>query len=224
MFALTALCALGFSSNSQAATQWWLGYTFIMSEDGNACVLARYRAFDGSFTLAQADAIYSTVAGLIDSNVDAGSLGVNVQHTLPSQAEALGQTGEAIGAAFLQSGVNICTVGGQPVDVVLFLSHFSCEYQNEWQMCIRLYADTGEYDLTSLGVNRGPAAFGGIFIKKEIWDAVAGIVYSGELPTLPMVAEPMMSQVMSVLNTISAMPGGGGGSLPGSTGELISTP
>jgi len=158
-----------------SAEDWYVGNSFIYSGDSAACVIVRFKASDGSYTLAQADALYSTIASLV-VNQDLGDTSSDT--TLPSQNHANNVTGEQLASYFVSEGTGVCTVGGQPVDAVGFVSTFRCEYQNENQMCIRLYVDTGELDLSALGIPQGPATVGGIFIKREVWDAVFALMLS----------------------------------------------
>jgi hypothetical protein len=173
-----ALCAAAFASLSQAATQYYIGATFISTETEDYCVLSRFRSYDGSFTLAQADGLYALISGALESN--GVSDYAQVQYIYPSENEAQGITGEAVTEKFLTAGTSVCTVGGAPVDAVALTSAFNCEYQNENQMCIRLYVHTGVTDLSSLGIPYGGAgAIGGIFIKREVWNATSGLLLGG---------------------------------------------
>jgi len=173
-----ALCAAAFASPGQAATQYYVGATFISTETEDYCVLARFRGYDGSFTLAQADGLYALISGALESN--GVSEYAQVQHIYPSENEAQGITGEALTEKFLTSGTSVCTMGGAPVDAVALTSAFNCEYQNENQLCVRLYVHTGATDLSSLGIPYGSAgAIGGIFIKREVWNATSGLLLGG---------------------------------------------
>ncbi|EXJ15042.1 hypothetical protein D779_1911 [Imhoffiella purpurea] len=155
------------------AEDWYVGTTFVESGDTHACIIARFKAVDGSYTLSQADAIYDLVSSaLVDQ--DLGS--VKVDSDMPSTNHDNGYTGEGLANYFISQGTGVCTIGGVPVDAVIFLSAFRCEYQNENQMCFRLYVDLGELDMRSVGVPQGPATIGGIFIKREVWDAAFAMI------------------------------------------------
>jgi hypothetical protein len=186
---------------SAHAVDYWVGYTFIHDEDTHFCVIARFRAYDGSFSLNKADSLYKIIADQVDG------LGISetttLNHTFPSENNSQGVTGEGLGNAFLADGVATCTVGGEPVDAMIFLSAFNCEYQNENQLCLRLYVDTGATDITFLGIPRGPAAIGGIFIKREVWDATSALILGnpGLIPSLPL-ALPVGETVGTLLNLV----------------------
>ena len=182
-FAAIALCVAVLASPSQAATQYYVGATFISTEPEDYCVLSRFRSYDGSFTLAQADGLYALISGALESN-GVGEY-AQVQYIYPSENEAQGITGEALTEKFLTSGTSVCTMGGAPVDAVALTSAFNCEYQNENQMCVRLYVHTGATDLSALGIPyRSAGAIGGIFIKREVWNATSGLLLGGG--SLPM--------------------------------------
>ena len=127
-----ALYVAAFASPSQAATQYYVGATFISTETENYCVLARFRSYDGSFTLAQADGLYTLISEALESN--GVSEYAQVQHVYPSENEARGVTGEALTEKFLTSGTSVCTVDGKPVDAVALSSAFNGVYQHENQL------------------------------------------------------------------------------------------
>ena len=169
------------------AEDYYVGYSFIHMDTTHFCVIARTRAYDGSFTLAEADGLYKIIADQVDGLGLTQTIQIN--HTLPSVNHSNGVTGESLASAFLSMGVQTCTVNSQPVDAMVFISAFNCIYQNENQMCVRLYVDTGVTDLTVLGVPRGPAAIGGIFIKREVWNAAKALILANPnaIPSLPLV-------------------------------------
>ena len=178
LLAAAVLCATAFTAPVQAATQYYVGATFISTKTDDYCVLARFRGYDGSFTLAQADGLYALISAALEKN--GVSEYASVQHIYPSQNEAQGVTGEALTEKFLTKGTSVCTVGGAPVDAVALTSAFNCEYQNENQLCVRLYVHTGATNLSSLGIPYGSAgAIGGVFIKREVWNATSGLLLGG---------------------------------------------
>ncbi|WP_200376724.1 hypothetical protein [Thiocystis violacea] len=164
-----------------SAEEWYAGTTFISSGDSDACVIVRFKAGTDFYTLSQADGLYSTITSLL-TDQDLGD--VTLSHITPSQNHEDGISGESLANYFLSNGTAVCTMGGQSVDAVGFISTFPCEYQNENQMCFRLYVDTGELDLTMIGIPQAPAALGGVFIKREVWNAVYGLI-SGNSGSLP---------------------------------------
>ncbi|WP_200246194.1 hypothetical protein [Lamprobacter modestohalophilus] len=172
LIALTLLVSL-VAPLKAFAEDWYAGVTFLQAEGMNACVIARFKASDGSYTLSQADALYTVLFGAL-ADVDTGD--VLVDNQLPSQVQAGGNTGEGLLSAFLDKGTSVCTFGGQPADAVGFLSTFRCEYQNENQMCFRLYIDAGQNDLSMLGIPPGVATIGGMFVKRELWDVIMTLI------------------------------------------------
>jgi hypothetical protein len=182
------------------AEDYYVGYTFIHESSSHYCAIIRFRAFDGSFTLTEADGLYSLIANQLVSGSS-----YTFSHTLPSQCHASNITGEALANAFLQYGTGVCTVGGQPVDGVVFVSLFNCEYQLADQMCVRLYVDTGALNLSSFGIPQGPAAIGGIFIKKEVWTAASSFIVGnpGLIPSLPLSTYTVGDKINSVLQLMN---------------------
>ncbi|MCF7977525.1 MAG: hypothetical protein K9L82_05830 [Chromatiaceae bacterium] len=172
LIALTLLVSL-VAPLKAFAEDWYAGVTFLQAEGMNACVIARFKASDGSYTLSQADALYTVLFGAL-AGVDTGD--VLVDNQLPSQVQAGGNDGAGLLTSFINNGTSVCTFGGQPADAVGFLSTFRCEYQNENQMCFRLYIDAGENDLSMLGIPSGIATIGGIFVKRELWDVIMTLI------------------------------------------------
>jgi hypothetical protein len=157
------------------AEDWYVGFTGIQTQGMQGCVIARFKASDGSYTLAQADALYTTLFSAF-TGLDAGDVGVSIQ--TPSQMQAQGYSGEGLLESFKSNGTGVCTSNGQPADAVGFISTFSCDYQNEGQMCFRLYIDAGTNDLSSFGIPSGIATIGGIFVKRELWNVIMSLIMS----------------------------------------------
>jgi hypothetical protein len=130
----------------------------------------------------------------------ASSSGVTMNHKIPSVAKSEGFTGEGLANSFLTKGVDTCKVNGVPVDAMGFVSMFNCEYQLENQMCMRLYVDTGDTNLTMLGIPQAPAAIGGIFIKREVWNATKNLVLTNPniIPSVPLSA-PKLSPIFDAV-------------------------
>lgn len=160
-------------------------------------MIVRFKASDGSFTLTQADALYNSISSLITGQ-DLGS--VTVTNFLPSENHSNGITGEGLTDTFLTEGTGVCLSGGVPVDAVGFVSAFRCEYQNQNQMCFRLYVDTGDFDLSMIGVPQQPTGIGGVFIKREVWDAAFGLIMSN-----PDLLDGLSSQTMQGRAAFSQM-------------------
>lgn len=182
---------------SSAAPEWYVGYTFLYSESGHTCSFMRFRA--DSYSVEQADRLYPLLADRISRYA---VINATLAHTLPSEALAKGETGEQMAQAFLTKGVGACLVAGQPVGGLLFISSFRCDYQNEAQLCIRLYVDTGAKDATGQGIDRGPAALGGIFVKREVWDASTALIYAGDTET-PFAVDAALNYAASAIGLIS---------------------
>ncbi|MBK1720783.1 hypothetical protein CKO23_00770 [Thiocystis violacea] len=157
-----------------AAPEWYVGYSFIYGETGSYCSFMRFRA--DSYSVEQADVLYNHLA---DQLVEHANPGSTFAHTLPSAALAKGESGEQKAGEFLSKGVGACTVADKLVDGMLFISSFACDYQNQPQMCTRLYADTGSKDSTAFGISRGPTGIGGMFVRRPVWDASTGLIYGG---------------------------------------------
>ncbi|MBK1717878.1 hypothetical protein [Thiocystis violacea] len=181
------------SSPSWAAPEWYVGYSFIYTGAGNICSFMRFRT--DSYSVQQADVLYNHLTDHLAKQADEGA---TFAHTLPSVALARGQSGEQMAAEFLSSGVGACDVAGQPADSLLFISSFACDYQNEAQLCTRLYVDTGNQDATSFGIDRGPATVGGFFVKRPVWEASSALVYDGRT-TLPFAVDSMLNYAASGL-------------------------
>lgn len=186
---LVAIVAMLAASSVTAAPEWYVGHSFVYNASGNLCTFMRFRA--DSFTVAQADVLY---AHLGDQLAEHAEEGATFAHTTPSAALAAGESGEQAAADFLSQGVAACTVAGEPVDGVMFISAFGCDYQNQAQMCIRLYVDTGDKDLTQSGIARGPTGVDGVFVRRPVWDASAGLVYAGAVD-VPYAIESNLSKL-----------------------------
>lgn len=155
------------------AEEYYAGVTFIQAQGMKGCLIARFKASDGSYTLEQADTLYVTLFGALDAlDID----NAQIETDLPSQVQANGYSGEALLEAFLSKGTGVCTFGGEPSDAVAFVSTFRCQYQNENQMCFRLYLDAGTNDLSMIGIPSGIATLGGMFVKREVWDVMMGLI------------------------------------------------
>lgn len=190
---LIAISLLLGSSLSQAAPDWYVGYSFIYNESGNLCSFMRFRA--DSFTVQQADTLYAYLADRLAAQAADGS---TFLHTAPSTALARGESGEQMAQEFLSKGVGACTVAGDPVAGVMFISAFGCDYQNQPQMCMRLYVDTGDKDATASGIARGPTGVNGTFVRRPVWDTAAGAVYAGKTD-LPYAVDSALTEMASGL-------------------------
>lgn len=182
------------------AEDWYGGATFVQGGGMKGCMLARFKASDGSFTLAQADVLYTVLFGAFTS-LDVDEVRVNMQ--LPSEMKASGHSGEELLKLFLDKGTGVCDFGGEPADAVGFVSSFSCEYQNENQMCFRLYINAGTNDLSMLGIPSGTATIGGLFVKRELWDVVMSLLMTyGDslLNSLPAERSKLLNMLVPTLD------------------------
>jgi len=201
------LAAFATVSNTAYAEDYYVGYSFIDLGSEDLCIIVRFRRFDGSFSLSEADGLYNLVVGLVTDF--ASDANVKLTHTIPSAAKNEGLTGEGLATSFLNQGVDTCKVGGVPVSAMGFISMFNCEYQLENQMCMRLYVDTGDTNLSLLGIPQAPAAIGGIFIKREVWNATKNLVLSNPniIPDMPFAAPKLNPVFDAVISARSAVVG-----------------
>jgi hypothetical protein len=194
------LCLLALAlvqAPSWAAPQWYVGYSFIHGENGRYCAFMRFRA--DSHTLEQADTLYRYLGDRLAARAEAGAA---LSHTLPSAALAEGKTGESMADEFIAKGVGACTIADRPVDGLLFISSFDCDYQDEPQMCVRVYVDTGDQDATPFGIARGPASLGGIFVNRTVWNSSSSLVYAGRT-ALPFAVDSALNHAASGLQVFS---------------------
>jgi hypothetical protein len=197
---IRSICLLALAlvhASSWAAPQWYVGYSFIHGESSQYCAFMRFRA--DSHTLDQADTLYRYLGDRLAAHAEAGAA---LSHTLPSEALAEGKTGEAMAEEFIAHGVGACTIAGQPVDGLLFVSSFVCDYQDEPQMCVRVYVDTGNQDATSFGIARGPASLGGVFVNRTVWDSSSALVHAGRT-ALPFALDSALNHAASGLQVFS---------------------
>lgn len=174
---LVSLMLLMLIPVSVKAADWYAGHAFVYSGDSNACVIVRFKSADRSFTLAEADGLFNVVLSMVtDQELPPD---VRISSYLPSRNHADNVTGDSLANIFLSSGTRVCLVGGEPVDMVAFISAFRCEYQNQNQMCFRIYVDLGELDLTQIGVPKGPSGLGGVFVRRELWDTLFPLLLRG---------------------------------------------
>ncbi len=168
---LLVVLLVAVTSPMAKAADFYAGTTWIAYEDTSYCLIVRFKAYDGSFTLEEADSLYSTVSGMLVDVED--EYGVQTWHKLPSEALADGITGELLWDSFLVNGNGLCTINNEPVDQVLFLSLYDCFYQGADHMCIRTYIHTGELDLSYVGIPYDMVVgLGAVVIASPIWDSV----------------------------------------------------
>ncbi|NEX23355.1 hypothetical protein G3480_24185 [Thiorhodococcus mannitoliphagus] len=191
--ALACLFAASAPTIGSAAPTWYVGYSFVYSDARNLCSFMRFQA--DAFGIEQADVLYKHLEDLMTTSADEGA---TFAHTLPSEALAKGQTGEQVVADIAAEGLAACTVAEQPVDGMLLASAFPCFYQDQQQMCFRLYVNTGDTDPTAFGIDPGPAELGGSFVLRKTWDASAGLVYAGRV-ALPFAVQAPLSYAASGL-------------------------
>ena len=168
---LLAMLLVAVTSPVAKAADFYAGTTWVTYEGASYCVVVRFKAYDGSFTLEEADSLYSTIVGIVNSIQ--GEYGVQTWHKLPSEALAEGITGELLWDSFLVNGNGLCTMYGEPVDQVLFLSLYDCFYQGADHMCIRTYIHTGELDLSEIGIPYNMVVgLGAVVVASPIWDSL----------------------------------------------------
>lgn len=194
------LCLLALAlvqAPSWAAPQWYVGYSFIHGENGRYCAFMRFRA--DSHTLEQADTLYRYLGDRLAARAEAGAA---LSHTLPSAALAEGKTGEFMADLCISDRMAACTIAGEPVDGLLFISSFACDHDNEAHMCVWVYVDTGNQDATALGINRGPASLGSVFVNRTVWNSSSSLVYAGRT-ALPFAVDSALNHAASGLQVFS---------------------
>ena len=168
---LLAMLSVAVTSPVAKAAEFYAGTTWVSYEGASYCIVVRFKAYDGSFTLEEADSLYDTIVGMVTSIQ--GEYGVQTWHTLPSQNLYEGKTGELLWESFLDKGNRLCTLYDEPVDQVLFLSLYDCFYQGADHMCIRTYIHTGELDLSEIGIPYNMVVgLGAVVVASPIWDSL----------------------------------------------------
>jgi hypothetical protein len=172
---LLAMLLVAVTSPVAKAADFYAGITWIVYENSSFGLVVRFKAHDGSFTLEEADSLYSTIEAMVVGIED--EYGVQTSTMLPSEALADGITGERLWDSFLINGNGLLTVDYEPVDQVLFLSLYDCFYQGADHMCIRTYIHTGELDLSEIGIPYNMVVgLGAAVIATPIWDSVMSIL------------------------------------------------
>ena len=168
---LLAMLLVAVTSPVAKAAEFYAGITWVVYENASYGVVVRFKAYDGSFTLEEADSLYSTIAAMVVDIED--DYDVQTQTKLPSEALAEGITGELLWDSFLVNGNGLLTVNSEPVDQVLFLSLYDCFYQGADHMCIRTYIHTGELDLSEIGIPYNMVVgLGAVVVASPIWDSL----------------------------------------------------
>ena len=194
---IALLVAMTIAPLGWAAPEWYVGYSFIYSPAGNLCSFMRFQTKD--YGIEQADILYGHLTDKLAAAVPEDA---SLDHTWPSESLAKGESGEQMAAAILANGLAACQVGGRPVNGILFIDAFGCEYQDNTQMCVRAYVHPGDKDATAFGIARGPDELGGLFVKRSIWDASANLVYAGRTD-LPFALSTALDYAVSGLQIFS---------------------
>lgn len=172
---LVAMLLVAVTSPVAKAADFYAGITWIQYENSTFGLVVRFKAYDGSFTLQEAEAIYTALHPIV-TNLG-GQYGVYTSTKSPSEALAEGITGELLWDSFLVNGNGLLTINNEPVDQLLFLSLYDCFYQGADHMCIRTYIHTGDLNLSSIGVPYNMVVgLGAVVVATPIWDSLMSIL------------------------------------------------
>lgn len=160
-------------SSPSHATNFYVGYSIISGKNERYGIIVRFKS--SNFTLTEADALYKAISEIAKSLLF-GS-GYTISSTLPSSALAQGYTGENTWEQFVQKGVAVFT---PPVNQVLYLSLYGCDYQGASHMCIRAYVHTGALNLSMFGIPYNTVAgVGALVVVTPIFDSLKALLMTG---------------------------------------------
>jgi hypothetical protein len=172
---LLAILLVAVTSPVAKAADFYAGTTWVTYEGASYCIVVRFKAYDESFTLEEADSLYDTIVGMVTSIQ--GEYDVQTWHKSPSENLTDGITGELLWKSFMDKGNRLCTLYNEPVDQVLFLSLYDCFYQGAEHMCIRTYIHTGELNLSDIGIPYDMVVgLGAVVLATPIWDSVMSML------------------------------------------------
>lgn len=168
---LLAMLLVAVTSPVAKAADFYAGITWIQYENSSFGLVVRFKAYDGSFTLQEAEAIYDAIGPMVVGLAD--QYGVYTSTKSPSEALAEGITGELLWDSFLVNGNGLLTINNEPVNQVIFLSLYNCFYQGADHMCMRIYIHTGELDLSNIGIPYDMVVgLGAVVVATPIWDSL----------------------------------------------------